>query len=69
MRQYNIEKTEKVTKTKAIFVTLLVHFGLLYGLFYMNSDKTEDLMPEFVKAWVQGDKAEAAVASSDNKRP
>ena len=69
MRQYNMKKTEKITKTKAIFATLLVHFGLLYGLFYMNSDKTQDLMPEFVKEWVQGDKAEEAVASNSNKRP
>lgn len=69
MRQYNIEKTEKITKTKAIFATLLVHFGLLYGLIYMNSAKTQNLIPEFVKEWVQGDQAEKAVASHSNKRP
>lgn len=62
MRQYSIEKTEKITKTKAIFVTLLVHFGLLYGLFYMNSDKVEEIMPSFVKEWVSGDGAEETVA-------
>jgi len=69
MRQYNIEKTEKITKTKAIFATLLVHFGLLYGLFYMNSEKTQDLMPEFVKEWVQEEQAEEAIASHSDKRP
>jgi len=68
MRQYNIEKTEKITKTKAIFVTLLVHFGLLYGLFYMNSEKVQDIMPSFVKEWVKGDTSEEAVASH-TKRP
>jgi len=68
MRQYNMEKTEKITKSKAIFVTLLLHFGLLYGLFYMNSDKVQDIMPSFVKEWVDGAAKEETVASH-TKRP
>ena len=67
MRQYNMEKTEKITKSKAIFVTLLVHFGLLYGLFYMNSGKIQDIMPSFVKEWVSGDKAAETVASHTSR--
>jgi len=67
MRQYNLEKTEKITKSKAIFVTFLVHFGLLYGLFYMNSDKVQDIMPSFVIEWVNGDTAEETVASHTNR--
>lgn len=69
MRQYNMEKAEKITKTKAIFATLLVHFGLLYGLFYMNSDKLQDIMPSFVKEWVKSDNKEEAVASTNTNRP
>ncbi|MFK7980704.1 MAG: hypothetical protein AB8G86_12035 [Saprospiraceae bacterium] len=68
MRQYNIEKAERVTQTKAIFVTLLVHFGLLYGLLYMNNDQPSDLVPEFVKEWVQTDESKETVASY-GKRP
>ncbi len=67
MRQYNIEKTEKIRKTKAIFATLLVHFGLLYGLFYMNNGKVQDIMPSFVIEMMSGDKSEAAVASTSNR--
>jgi len=68
MRQYNMEKAEKITRTKAIIATLIVHFGLLYGLFYMNSDQPNDLLPEFVKEWVKKDNSEEAVASY-GKRP
>ena len=68
MRQYNIEKTERITRTKAILATLLVHFGLLYGLFYMNSNQPSDLMPEIVKEWVKGEDTKKAVASH-GKRP
>ncbi|MEM6318280.1 MAG: hypothetical protein AAF960_11465 [Bacteroidota bacterium] len=52
MRQYNIEKAEKVTRIKAILFTILLHFGLLYSLLYVNSDHTESLLPDFVKEWV-----------------
>lgn len=68
MRQYNIERAERNTRTKAILATLLVHFGLLYGLFYMNSDQPSDLMPEFVKEWVKGEETQKVVASH-GKRP
>ncbi len=62
-----MEQTEKITKTKAIFITLLVHFGLLSGLFYMNSDKIQDIMPSFVKEWVMEDKVEEVVAIQKNR--
>ena len=65
MRSYNIEKTEKITRSKAIFTTLLVHFALLYGLLYINGDTSKELLPEFVKEWVKGDKVEEAVASTE----
>lgn len=65
MRSYNVEKTEKITRTKAIFTTLLVHFALLYGLLYMNGGTENDIMPDFVKEWVEGEKVEAAVASTE----
>lgn len=68
MRQYNIEKAEKITRTKAIFVTLFVHFSLLYGLLYFNNDQPSDLIPNFVKEWVKGEEATEAVASY-GKRP
>ena len=68
MRPYNIEKAERVTRTKAIVVTLLVHFGLLYGLLYMNNDQPSDLVPEFVKEWVKADESKETVASY-GKRP
>ncbi len=67
MKQYDIEKTEKITKTKAVFVTLLVHFCLLYGLFYMNRDKVQDIFPSFVIEWVNGDTTEETVASHTNR--
>lgn len=63
MRHYNMEKAERITRTKAIFVTLLVHFGLLYGLLYINNDQPSDMMPEFVKEWVNGEETTEAVAS------
>jgi len=63
-----MEKAERITRTKAILATLLVHFGLLYGLFYMNSDQPSDLVPEFVKEWVKTDESQEAVASY-GKRP
>ena len=62
-----MEQTEKITKTKTIFLTLLVHFGLLCGLFYMNSDKVQEIMPNFVKEWVMEDKAEEVVAIHKNR--
>ncbi len=68
MRQYNIEKAERVTRSKAILATLLVHFGLLYGLLYMNNDQPSDLIPNFVKEWVKSEEATEAVASH-GKRP
>ncbi|GEM_PF-3806829 len=68
MRQYNMKKAEKVTRTKAIIATLLVHFGLLYGLFYMNSDQPSDLVPEFVKEWVNSKESKEVVATY-GKRP
>lgn len=68
MNRYNMAKTEKITRTKAIIVTLIVHFGLLYGLLYMNNEQPSDLMPEFVKEWVNGEEAKEAVASQ-RKRP
>ncbi len=68
MRQYNTEKVERITRTKAIFATLLVHFGLLYGLFYMNNDQPNKVMPEFVKEWIKGEDHTETVASS-RKRP
>ncbi len=68
MRQYNMKKAEKVTRTKAIIATLMVHFGLLYGLFYMNSDQPSDLVPEFVKEWVNSKESKEVVATY-GKRP
>lgn len=68
MRRYNMEKAEKVTRTKAILATLLVHFGLLYGLFYMNSEQPNELMPEFVKEWIKGEDSAERVANN-GKRP
>jgi len=68
MRQYNMEKAERITRTKAILATLLVHFGLLYGLFYMNSEQPSELMPEFVKEWVKADDEKQAIVSH-TKRP
>ncbi|MEM1123948.1 MAG: hypothetical protein AAGJ18_26150 [Bacteroidota bacterium] len=69
MRQYSMEKTEKITKTKAIFATLLIHFGLLFGLMYVNSDKTQELIPRFVKEWMESDTAENTVVINKDKRP
>jgi len=63
-----MKKAEKVTRTKAIIATLLVHFGLLYGLFYMNSDQPSDLVPEFVKEWVNSKESKEVVATY-GKRP
>ena len=68
MTQYNMEKAERITRIKAIFVTLLLHFGLLYGLIYMNNDQPSDIMPEFVKEWIKGEEPTKAVASY-GKRP
>lgn len=68
MRQYNMEKAEKITRTKAIIATLLVHFGLLYGLLYINSEQPNDLVPEFVKEWVKSEESKDAVATY-GKRP
>ena len=68
MRYYNMEKTEKITRTKAIIMTLVLHFGLIFGLIYINSDQNTKIMPDFVKEWISGDKTKAAVASS-TKRP
>ena len=67
MRSYNVEKTEKITRTKAIVTTILVHLTLVCGLLYMNSDNSNELMPDFVKEWVKGTEIEEAVAST--KRP
>jgi len=69
MRQYNMEKTDRMRKTKAIFATLLLHFGLLYGLFYMNNEKVLDIIPSFAKEWIGGEKTEeAAVASTQTHK-
>ena len=62
MRNYQIEKGERATRRKAMFFTVLVHLVLLYGLFYYNSEKPSELVPDFVKEWLkQGN--EQAVAS------
>lgn len=63
MRNYNIERTEKITRTKAIVVTLLLHFALLYSLFYINGDQPSEMMPDFVKEWVKGEENQEAIAS------
>ena len=68
---YTCERRQFVllnVKAKAIFVTLLVHFGLLYGLFYLNSDESNNLVPNFVKEWIQTEQPEQKVASN-SKRP
>lgn len=62
-RNYNMKKTQTTTQFKAIFITLLVHFGLLAGLWYMNADNPTDSMPEFVQEWVNSEEATNAVAS------
>lgn len=67
MKRYNIEKAERITRTKAIFVTLLVHFSLLYGLLYLNNDQPSDLIPDFVKEWVKSEEATEAVASYEQR--
>jgi hypothetical protein len=64
MNTYNIESREKITRIKAILVTFIIHFGLLYGLLYMNNNKAEDLIPSFVKEWVKTDASEDAIVNN-----
>ncbi len=67
MRNYQIEKSERATRIKALFFTALVHVVLLYGLFYYNSERPGELIPDFVKEWLENGKEE--VVASKKKLP
>lgn len=68
-RNYSMENAQKTTQFKAIFFTLIVHFGLLAGLWYMNADNPGESMPDFVKEWVKNEKATNVVANHKQLRP
>jgi len=65
---HQADKVERSNRRKALFFTFFVHFALLGGLYYMNSDKAMDVIPEFVMEWFNGEATED-IAATSKKNP
>jgi len=63
MRNYNPEAREKLIRSRAIMISLIIHLGLLYGLLYVNNKLPENLSPDLIKEWIKKDKQREPVAS------
>lgn len=69
---YNYHQSDKIERSnrrKALFFTFFIHFTLLGGLYYMNSDKATVNIPEFVAEWFSGEEATEDIAATSKKNP
>jgi len=64
---HQADKIERSNRHKAFFFTFFIHFALLGGLYYMNSDKATTIIPEFVTEWFSGEATEDIAATSKKK--